>query len=270
MQLQNKKILKLQKLKEKKAKEKAEKLAKQKAKELEKFDPYERATVKDGKDLKLYSDEEIIRMVTKQDGKNNILRKKLERQNKILAKKKVKENKTNNNTLSDLIKNNLENKTEVVEKNENNLPEGNAFDLLKKINIEIKLKEEPSNKNDNEAKLKEQKTITEEPKETSKVVEKKEPLITNKEDTLAKIVDYLDKGEDVPHIYLRALEKDGEFVQLFSDEVIQKMIEKQEKKNLKIRKKIERLKEKQVKKKTKSLEMSKVEPWPLEKSKNTN
>lgn len=275
--LKEEKQLKAQKLKEKKAKEKAEKLAKQKAKELEKFDLYERATVKDGKDLKLFSEEEIIKMITKQDRKNDILRKKLERQNKILAKKKAKEEKIKNikvksddKSLIDLIKDNTETRTEVTKKDENNLPKGNAFDLFKKVKKTIKLKEKPSKKNDNEAKLKKQETITEEPKETPKVVEKKEPLITNKEDTLAKIVDYLDKGEDVPHIYLRALEKDGEFVQLFSDEAIQKMIEKQEKRNKKIRKKIQKLKEKQAKKKAKSLKMSKGEEWVLEKSKDIN
>ena len=238
--LKEEKQLKAQKLKEKKAKEKArkkaEKLAKQKAKELEKFDPYERATVKDGKDLKLFSEEEIIKMITKQDRKNSQLRKKLARKNKKDTKDYT------DNKLNDFInKIKLKNK-ELIEKNKIKKQKDQEAKLIKE---EIKTKDQ--------AEVKEQK-----------------PLITNKEDTLAKIVDYLDKGEDVPHIYLRALEKDGEFVQLYSDEVIQEMIEKQEKKNLKIRKKIERLKKKQVKKKTKSLEMSKVEPWPLEKSENTN
>ena len=89
-------------------------------------------------------------------------------------------------------------------------------------------------------------------------VEDQKPLITNKQDTLAKIADYLDKGEDVPHLYIKSVAKDGELVKLFSDEEIQKMIEKQERKNKKIRKKIQKLKDKQAKKKTKSLKMSKL------------
>ena len=74
----------------------------------------------------------------------------------------------------------------------------------------------------------------------------------------------------MPHLYIKSVEKDGELVKLFSDEEIQKMIEKQEKRNKKIRKKIQKLKEKQAKKKAKSLKMSKGEEWPLEKSKDIN
>ena len=62
----------------------------------------------------------------------------------------------------------------------------------------------------------------------------------------------------MPHLYIKSVEKDGELVKLFSDDEIQKMIEKQERKNKKIRKKIQKLKDKQVKKKTKTLEMSKL------------
>ena len=203
------KKLKAQKLKEEKAKKKAEKLAKKKAKELEKFDPYERATIKDGKNLKLFTDEEIIEKIIAQDIKNEKVRKKLVRQEK--------------------------NKDKV-----------NIFNKIK-----TKLKDLQPKKTSNE---KEASLIFEE----TETKENQEPLIKNKQDTLAKIADYLDKGEDVPHLYIKSVEKDGELVKLFSDEEIQEMIEKQERKNKKIRKKIQKLKDKQVKKKTKTLEMTKL------------
>ena len=203
------KKLKAQKLKEEKAKKKAEKLAKKKAKELEKFDPYERATIKDGKDLKLFTDEEIIEKIIAQDIKNEKVRKKLVRQEK--------------------------NKDKV-----------NIFNKIK-----TKLKDLQPKKTSNE---KEASLIFEE----TETKENQEPLIKNKQDTLAKIADYLDKGEDVPHLYIKSVEKDGELVKLFSDEEIQEMIEKQERKNKKIRKKIQKLKDTQAKKKAKSLKMSKL------------
>ena len=203
------KKLKAQKLKEEKAKKKAEKLAKKKAKELEKFDPYERATIKDGKDLKLFTDEEIIEKITAQDKKNEKVRKKLARQEK--------------------------NKDKV--------------NIINKIKTKLKDLQPKKTSNEKEASLIFEETETK---------ENQEPLIKNKQDTLAKIADYLDKGEDVPHLYIKSVEKDGELVKLFSDEEIQEMIKKQERKNKKIRKKIQKLKDKQVKKKTKTLEMTKL------------
>ena len=216
------KIAKAKQIKEEKARKKAEKLAKKKAKQSLSYDPYQRATVKDGNGLKLFSDEEISQMIVAQDKRNEKVRKRLAREeknkNKVSIFKKIK----------------------------------NKMDDLK-----------PSKKTINE---KEASLIFEE----TEIKEQQEPLITNKQDTLAKIADYLDKGEDVPHLYIKSVEKDGELVKLFSDEEIQKMIEKQEKRNKKIRKKIQKLKEKQAKKKAKSLKMSKGEEWPLEKSKDIN
>ena len=227
------KLAKAKQIKEEKARKKAEKLAKKKAEKLakeeakkaklaKKYDPYERATVKDGYGLKLFSEEEIIKKIAAQDRRNERIRKKLARQEKNKNKESIFKK--------------IKNKIEETQKDKKTISEKEAT------------------------------LIFDEPE----IKEKQEPLITNKQDTLAKIADYLDKGEDVPHLYIKSVEKDGELVKLFSDEEIQKMIKKQEKRNKKIRKKIQKLKEKQAKKKAKSLKMSKGEEWPLEKSKDIN
>ena len=82
------KKLQAQKLKEEKERIKAEeKLAKIKTKQLELF--YERATIKNGTDLTLFSDKKINKMIVKQDKKNKKLRKKMAKQEKEKANTKV-------------------------------------------------------------------------------------------------------------------------------------------------------------------------------------
>ena len=85
----------------------SKKLANTKSNQLDSF--YERAFIKDGKDLSVFSDEKINEMIIKQNKKNEKLRKKLARQEK-------KKNKTN---IFKKIKNKLEKKKSTNEKEAN-------------------------------------------------------------------------------------------------------------------------------------------------------
>ena len=85
----------------------SKKLANTKSNQLVSF--YERAFIKDGKDLSVFSDEKINEMIIKQNKKNEKLRKKLARQEK-------KKNKTN---IFKKIKNKLEKKKSTNEKEAN-------------------------------------------------------------------------------------------------------------------------------------------------------
>ena len=85
----------------------SKKLANTKSNQLDSF--YERAFIKDSKDLSVFSDEKINEMIIKQNKKNEKLRKKLARQEK-------KKNKTN---IFKKIKNKLEKKKSTNEKEAN-------------------------------------------------------------------------------------------------------------------------------------------------------
>ena len=85
----------------------SKKLANTKSNQLDSF--YERAFIKDGKDLSVFSDEKINEMIIKQNKTNEKLRKKLARQEK-------KKNKTN---IFKKIKNKLEKKKSTNEKEAN-------------------------------------------------------------------------------------------------------------------------------------------------------
>ena len=95
------------KIKIKKEIKKAEEITKERLAALDLF--YERVAIKDGKDLRVFSDKKINKMIIKQEKKNKKLRKKL-------AKQEKKKNKTN---IFKKIKNKLLNKKSTNEKEAN-------------------------------------------------------------------------------------------------------------------------------------------------------
>ena len=95
------------KIKIKKEIKKAEEITKERLAALDLF--YERVAIKDGKDLRVFSDKKIKKMIIKQEKKNKKLRKKL-------AKQEKKKNKTN---IFKKIKNKLLNEKSTNEKEAN-------------------------------------------------------------------------------------------------------------------------------------------------------
>ena len=110
------------KIKIKKEIKKAEEITKERLEALDLF--YERVAIKDGKDLRVFSDKKIKKMIIKQEKKNKKLRKKLAKQEKKknkklrkqLAKQEKKKNKTN---IFKKIKNKLLNEKSTNEKEAN-------------------------------------------------------------------------------------------------------------------------------------------------------
>ena len=110
------------KIKIKKEIKKAEEITKERLAALDLF--YERVAIKDGKDLRVFSDKKIKKMIIKQEKKNKKLRKKLAKQEKKknkklrkqLAKQEKKKNKTN---IFKKIKNKLLNEKSTNEKEAN-------------------------------------------------------------------------------------------------------------------------------------------------------
>ena len=110
------------KIKIKKEIKKAEEITKERLEALDLF--YERVAIKDGKDLRVFSDKKINKMIIKQEKKNKKLRKKLAKQEKKknkklrkqLAKQEKKKNKTN---IFKKIKNKLLNEKSTNEKEAN-------------------------------------------------------------------------------------------------------------------------------------------------------
>ena len=110
------------KIKIKKEIKKAEEITKERLAALDLF--YERVAIKDGKDLRVFSDKKINKMIIKQEKKNKKLRKKLAKQEKKknkklrkqLAKQEKKKNKTN---IFKKIKNKLLNEKSTNEKEAN-------------------------------------------------------------------------------------------------------------------------------------------------------
>ena len=110
------------KIKIKKEIKKAEEITKERLAALDLF--YERVAIKDGKDLRVFSDKKINKMIIKQEKKNKKLRKKLAKQKKKknkklrkqLAKQEKKKNKTN---IFKKIKNKLLNEKSTNEKEAN-------------------------------------------------------------------------------------------------------------------------------------------------------
>ena len=94
-------------------------------------------------------------------------------------------------------------------------------------------------------------------KKEAKTKKVEEAVELNIADITEKTI-YSDAPEELADVYIRSLEKDGGIYKLYSDEEIQKFIKKQEKKNVKLRKRLEKIKKKEAKQKAKKLKISKL------------
>ena len=94
-------------------------------------------------------------------------------------------------------------------------------------------------------------------KKEAKTKKVEEAVELNIADITEKTI-YSDAPEELANVYIRSLEKDGGIYKLYSDEEIQKFIKKQEKKNVKLRKRLEKIKKKEAKQKAKKLKISKL------------
>ena len=94
-------------------------------------------------------------------------------------------------------------------------------------------------------------------KKEAKTKKVEEAVELNIADITEKTI-YSDAPEELANVYIRSLEKDGGIYKLYSDEEIQKFIKTQEKQNVKLRKKLEKIKKKEAKQKAKKLKISKL------------